>query len=179
MPRRDVQFSPGEYYHLYNRGNNRQTIFFERKNYAFFLQRVREYLLPSGITIVAYCLMPNHYHLLAGINQADTSEVSDERKTSEVWTVTLFTFVEGDVRDRALVNRLFEAHRFDAVVHLAALAGVRASIEDPALYYDVNLNGTLALGIADCGFSSEFEPNPKSEIRNPKFPCPGCHSHNL
>ena len=81
MPRRDVQFSPGEYYHLYNRGNNRQTIFFERENYGFFLQRVREYLLPGGITVVAYCLMPNHYHLLVGINRGETSEVS---KTSEV-----------------------------------------------------------------------------------------------
>jgi UDP-glucuronate 4-epimerase len=56
-----------------------------------------------------------------------------------------FTFVEGDLRDRALVGRLFAEHDFAAVVHLAAMAGVRASIEDPALYFDVNLNGTLVL----------------------------------
>lgn len=54
-------------------------------------------------------------------------------------------FVQGDVRDRALLDRMFAGDRFDAVVHLAAKAGVRPSIEDPEAYYDVNVNGTLQL----------------------------------
>ncbi|HEY2406956.1 MAG TPA: NAD-dependent epimerase/dehydratase family protein [Polyangiaceae bacterium] len=54
-------------------------------------------------------------------------------------------FVEGDIRDRALLARLFSEHAFDGVAHLAAMAGVRASVDDPFLYYDVNLTGTLAL----------------------------------
>jgi UDP-glucuronate 4-epimerase len=53
--------------------------------------------------------------------------------------------VEGDVRDRDAVARLFARWPFDAVVHLAAMAGVRASIDNPQLYLDVNLGGTLAL----------------------------------
>lgn len=53
--------------------------------------------------------------------------------------------VEGDIRDRSLVQTLFRSHRFDAVIHLAALAGVRASVANPWLYYDVNLTGTLNL----------------------------------
>lgn len=56
-----------------------------------------------------------------------------------------YTFVEGDVRDRAGLARLFTEHRFDAVVHMAAMAGVRASVDDPHLYVDVNLVGTLNL----------------------------------
>jgi UDP-glucuronate 4-epimerase len=56
-----------------------------------------------------------------------------------------FTLVEGDLRDPALVRRLFAEHHFDAVVHLAAMAGVRASADDPVTYYDVNLGGTLTL----------------------------------
>jgi UDP-glucuronate 4-epimerase len=56
-----------------------------------------------------------------------------------------FTFVEGDIRDRALVRKLFAEHAFTAVAHLAAMAGVRVSVEDPWLYYDVNLTGTLNL----------------------------------
>jgi UDP-glucuronate 4-epimerase len=56
-----------------------------------------------------------------------------------------FTFVEGDIRNRELVRALFEKHRFTAVAHLAAMAGVRVSVEDPWLYYDVNLTGTLNL----------------------------------
>jgi UDP-glucuronate 4-epimerase len=56
-----------------------------------------------------------------------------------------WTFIEGDVRDRGLIARLFHDRRFDTVVHLAAMAGVRASIENPRLYLDVNLVGTLNL----------------------------------
>jgi len=56
-----------------------------------------------------------------------------------------FELVEGDLRDRELVNRLFAERRFDAVVHLAGMAGVRASVADPVKYYDVNLGGTLTV----------------------------------
>ncbi len=53
-------------------------------------------------------------------------------------------FVEGDIRDEGLVGGLFE-RGFDAVVHLAAMAGVRPSLEDPLHYQDVNLRGTMVL----------------------------------
>ncbi len=66
MPRREVELSPGECYHVYNRGNIRQHIFYERSNYLFFLQRIREYVC-AALEIVAYCLMPTHYHLLVKI----------------------------------------------------------------------------------------------------------------
>ena len=56
-----------------------------------------------------------------------------------------FHFVEADLRDRETMGRLFAEHKFEAVVNLAAMAGVRVSIEDPHLYCDVNLNGTLNL----------------------------------
>ena len=64
---------------------------------------------------------------------------------AEIGTAGRFTFVEGDIRDRALVKRLFLENAFAGVAHLAAMAGVRVSIEDPHLYYDVNLTGTLNL----------------------------------
>jgi UDP-glucuronate 4-epimerase len=56
-----------------------------------------------------------------------------------------FELVEGDVRDAALADQLFASHRFDAVVHLAALAGVRASIGHAREYFDVNVHGTINL----------------------------------
>lgn len=56
-----------------------------------------------------------------------------------------FSLVEGDIRDQALITRLFKSHRFDAVVHLAAMAGVRASVDDPGYYFDVNVQGTITL----------------------------------
>ncbi len=56
-----------------------------------------------------------------------------------------YELVEGDIRDDAALERLFAAQRFDAVVHLAARAGVRPSIAEPALYTSVNLDGTTRL----------------------------------
>jgi UDP-glucuronate 4-epimerase len=50
---------------------------------------------------------------------------------------------EGDIRDQAFMEAVFEAERFDCVVHLAAMAGVRPSIEQPRYYNDVNINGTM------------------------------------
>ena len=54
-----------------------------------------------------------------------------------------FTLVRGDVRDRSAVDAAFALGPVDGVVHLAARAGVRPSIEDPALYASVNLDGTV------------------------------------
>jgi UDP-glucuronate 4-epimerase len=51
--------------------------------------------------------------------------------------------VEGDIRSRADVDRSFDAATPDAVIHIAAMAGVRPSIENPKLYTEVNLDGTV------------------------------------
>ncbi len=56
-----------------------------------------------------------------------------------------YRLVEGDIRDQALVDRLFAEGGFDAVIHLAARAGVRPSLKEPVLYEDVNCIGTLRL----------------------------------
>ena len=55
------------------------------------------------------------------------------------------TLVEGDIRDEALVDGVFAGHPVSVVVHLAARAGVRPSIQKPLLYSDVNINGTVVL----------------------------------
>jgi UDP-glucuronate 4-epimerase len=56
-----------------------------------------------------------------------------------------FTLVVGDIRDAALVEDVLARSRFDCIVHLAALAGVRPSLERPAEYADVNVRGTTVL----------------------------------
>lgn len=68
-----MNFVQGEFYHVYNRGNNRQPIFFNERNYLFFLKKVREQLLPFS-EIVAYCLMPNHFHFLLRANEDGLKE---------------------------------------------------------------------------------------------------------
>jgi UDP-glucuronate 4-epimerase len=56
-----------------------------------------------------------------------------------------YRLVEGDIRDAPQVEALFAQGKFDAVVHLAARAGVRPSLREPILYEDVNCIGTLRL----------------------------------
>jgi len=80
MPRRTIPFLPNQYYHFYNRGNNRQVVFFERDNYLYFLRGVQKYLC-GQVDVLAYCLMPTHYHILGRVKRAETSEFF---KNSEV-----------------------------------------------------------------------------------------------
>jgi UDP-glucuronate 4-epimerase len=56
-----------------------------------------------------------------------------------------FEFIHGDLTDRSAVDEVFASVRFDQVIHLAARAGVRPSLEEPALYQRVNVEGTVNL----------------------------------
>ena len=57
----------GNYYHIYNRGNNGQDIFLEDINYNYFLGLVKKYIVPIS-EIYCYCLLKNHFHILLRIN---------------------------------------------------------------------------------------------------------------
>jgi UDP-glucuronate 4-epimerase len=72
------------------------------------------------------------------VKESNLAPLRDSRGVS-------FSFVEGDIRDEEALGRLFSEHRFDAVVHLAARAGVRPSIADPVGYEEVNVRGTVAM----------------------------------
>lgn len=69
MRTRSIQFQPGPIYHVYNRGNNRQKIFLSAENYDFFLRRLHHYFSKSKIELLAYCLMPNHFHLVIRLRE--------------------------------------------------------------------------------------------------------------
>ena len=70
-----------------------------------------------------------------GVKEANAARLACER----------FELVEADIRDREVIGELFEAHRPEAVYHMAALAGVRPSIEDPGRYASVNVDGLVAV----------------------------------
>lgn len=63
-------FEPDHFYHVYNRGNNRQNIFYERKNYDFFLKKWDQYL-GELVDVWAYCLMPNHSLFLIRVSNKE------------------------------------------------------------------------------------------------------------
>jgi len=83
MPRRLIPFVPDVYYHFYNRGNNRQAVFFEAANYLYFLRGMKKYISPAA-SIIAYCLMPTHYHILIRVRALQAQQISEVSKTSEI-----------------------------------------------------------------------------------------------
>jgi REP element-mobilizing transposase RayT len=117
MPRRDIYLCAEEFYHLYNRGNNRQRVFYERDNYAFFLRQLWKYLIPV-LDIVAYCLMPTHYHLLILVKEAsgvsETAEVSAVSRGMQRFSIS-YTKAMNERYDRvgALFQGAFRAGHVD------------------------------------------------------------------
>jgi len=57
-------FQKEAFYHIYNRGNRKENVFLQNRDYERFLKRAREYKDRFGVTILCYCLMPNHFHFL-------------------------------------------------------------------------------------------------------------------
>jgi len=64
MPFRGDTFTRGQYYHIYNRGAGKNRISFNDGNYQYLLRLMQEYSRKHEAVMIAYCLMPNHYHFL-------------------------------------------------------------------------------------------------------------------
>jgi len=77
MMKETKEYFKNTYHHLYNRGANKGTIFFEEGDYNYFLRRLVLYKNRYSIKILAYCLMPNHFHLFA-------------KQTSDTKTIGMF-----------------------------------------------------------------------------------------
>lgn len=64
MPRQNRQRSSTGYYHVMSRGNHKQKIFIDDQDYNYFLKQLKKNADEFEISIICYCLMSNHYHLL-------------------------------------------------------------------------------------------------------------------
>ena len=102
---------------------------------GFIGSNLCERLLQAGHAVWAFDDLNSFYE--PALKLRNLREVEALRKA--------FTFFKGDVADRAAVDQVFERTRFDQVIHLAARAGVRPSLEQPALYQRVNVEGTVNL----------------------------------
>jgi putative transposase len=68
MEERRLPLESGHFYHIFNRGNNRENLFYKAENYRYFLVKYDEYL-SEYVDTYAYCLLPNHFHLLVRIKE--------------------------------------------------------------------------------------------------------------
>src|SRR6185436_6463130 len=102
---------------------------------GFIGSHVCERLLAAGHAVWAFDDLNNFYD--PAIKQRNLRTLESLGKK--------FSFVHGDLTNRAALDALFGGVKFDQVLHLAARAGVRPSLEEPALYQRVNVEGTVHL----------------------------------
>lgn len=117
MPYRGDVFRRGQYYHLYNRGAGRNLLFFTPGNYEHCLRLIQRSHQRYGATVIAYCLMPNHYHFLL-------RQESDE-PLSKFIGVLFNAYVQAVNREQGRTGTLFEGRfrhswvdREEYLVHL-------------------------------------------------------------
>lgn len=75
---------PGQFYHIYNRGNNREDIFFEDENYYYFLKLYDKHVNSIADTY-AYCLLKNHFHVLLKIKSGEELSEKYDRDFSKLF----------------------------------------------------------------------------------------------
>jgi putative transposase len=73
-------YQSGCYYHIFNRGAHKLDIFYEPKNYQYLLSIFERYTAVYGVTIAAYCFMPNHYHVI--LSQSADGSIGKFLRTS-------------------------------------------------------------------------------------------------
>ena len=81
MKRNQQELEKDKFYHVYNRGNNGCFVFYNEKNYEFFLRRFDLYL-SDYVETYAFCLLPNHFHLLISIKESEL--IKENGKTMNV-----------------------------------------------------------------------------------------------
>lgn len=101
---------------------------------GFIASRVAEQLLDRGDTVIGVDNLNDAYDLR--LKQWRLEQLEGRER---------FSFVHADIADEAAVRRTFSETRFDAIINLAARAGVRQSVEHPQLYIDTNVTGSLNL----------------------------------
>lgn len=99
---------------------------------GFIGMHCAERLLARGDTVIGIDNMNDYYDV--SLKQARLDRLLPKAE---------FTFIEGDIADRAVMERLFATEQPDHIIHLAAQAGVRYSLENPHAYIDANLQGFM------------------------------------
>lgn len=107
---------------------------------GFIGSNLCEELITKGNRIVIIDNFNDYYDPKIKMN--NINEIKNTMEVNDIDNEYL-RLVKGDIRDMDLLDSIAEEEEIDLIVHLAAMAGVRPSIQDPKLYYDVNIMGTL------------------------------------
>ena len=112
-----MNLEKGYIYHIYNQGNNRRKIFFNTKNYYYFLRKVKTYISPY-CDILAWCLMPNHFHFMVLVREVEmplsaiqgftSSETLNKKRTlNQSIGIILRTYTRAINKQEKFTGKLF------------------------------------------------------------------------
>ncbi len=97
-----MKISSNTLYHVYNRGNNKEPVFFRERNYSFFKNKAYNEL-KSELDFLAYCLMPNHFYFLVYTK----SGFNHQKFTNGIWTL-LSSYTRAIQKQEKITGSLFQ-----------------------------------------------------------------------
>ncbi len=116
-----MKYQVGNVYHIFNQGNNRERIFYSNRNYLYFKEKMIKHILPHA-DILAYCLMPNHFHwlinvkesgcrpsIIKGIQSRDNSNNSFQQQLSHEIAILLRSFTRAINKQQERTGSLFRS----------------------------------------------------------------------
>lgn len=106
-----MQFVEESFYHIYNRGNNKEPIFFQERNYEFFFGKIKQFVVPHA-NLLAWCLMPTHFHILLQAN-SETQRIVKEKPVkinalTESVRLMLSSYTRAIQKQESRVGSLFQ-----------------------------------------------------------------------
>ncbi len=100
-----------KFYHIYNRGNNRENLFYNHGNYEYFLRKYDEYF-SEYLETYAFCLLPNHFHLLVSVKEKPLNLPSFHERASipinEQFRRLFITYAQAINKQENRVGSLFQ-----------------------------------------------------------------------
>jgi REP element-mobilizing transposase RayT len=162
-----MKFLSNHLYHVYNQGNNRQLLFFDHGNYLYFLGKVNQFVKPY-CHILAWCLMPNHFHFLIGTDKRSVEKCKvgalELTQLSNGFRILESSYTKGINKQQHRSGSLFRQHTkakclteeaFDFATDEKALAPDFLNIYPAVCFHYIHQNA-LKAGLVQSGADWEF-----------------------
>jgi hypothetical protein len=104
-----IPLEKGKFYHVFNRGNNGDNLFYNIGNYEFFLRRL-DFYLSNYIDLFSYCLLPNHFHLLIRVKGSDALHLKDAKHLSNKYDPVSLAFLKFFTSYSKAINKQQKRH---------------------------------------------------------------------
>ena len=145
-----MNFEKDHIYHIYNQGNNKQKIFFIKENYYFFIGKIKTHVLQFA-DVLAWCLMPNHFHIMVYVNYPELTAGLTDNNTGQALHETV------GVTDNSEGQALHETHPMTPSHRMSASLSLNNSIAVLLRSY------TRAINKQENRTGSLFKPHTKAE----------------